>query len=53
MNTLMVDPKIENSWKVALGEEFQAQYFTDLKAFLLDEKSKRTQLSEKTFRSIS
>lgn len=36
----MVDPKIENSWKVALGEEFQAQYFTDLKAFLLDEKSK-------------
>jgi len=38
----MVDPKIENSWKAVLGEEFQAQYFNDLKTFLLDEKSKYT-----------
>lgn len=42
MSTLMVDPKIENSWKAVLGEEFQAQYFNDLKTFLLDEKSKYT-----------
>ena len=40
MDTSNIDPKISSSWKEALREEFQSQYFTDLKTFLLEEKSK-------------
>jgi uracil-DNA glycosylase len=35
-----VNPQIESSWKEVLKEEFNKQYFTELKEFLLDEKSK-------------
>jgi len=37
---MTVDPKIEASWKRELAEEFAKPYFADLKAFLLDEKSR-------------
>jgi uracil-DNA glycosylase len=33
-----VQPVIENSWKQELSEEFKAQYFFELKSFLLGEK---------------
>jgi uracil-DNA glycosylase len=33
-----VNPSIENSWKAQLADEFNANYFTQLKAFLLAEK---------------
>lgn len=33
-----VDPLIEKSWKHALKAEFEAEYFTNLKAFLIKEK---------------
>jgi uracil-DNA glycosylase len=35
-----VNPQIEASWKEILNEEFEKQYFKELKEFLLDEKSK-------------
>ncbi len=34
----MIDPKIEQSWKVELFDEFQKPYFASLKNFLLNEK---------------
>ncbi|MEX0982686.1 MAG: uracil-DNA glycosylase [Bacteroidales bacterium] len=34
-----MSPKIEESWKRALWQEFQSEYFTQLKNFLLNEKS--------------
>ena len=34
-----VNPKIEDSWKQVLSDQFEASYFTQLKAFLLAEKS--------------
>ncbi len=33
-----VNPVLEDSWKTELGDEFNAEYFTQLKAFLLAEK---------------
>ena len=38
----MIDPKIEESWKKALIDEFQKPYFEQLKAFLVKEKSIHT-----------
>ena len=35
-----VNPNIEESWKTALKDEFDKQYFMELKEFLVDEKSK-------------
>jgi uracil-DNA glycosylase len=35
-----IDPTIENSWKEVLSEEFQADYFFELKNFLILEKKK-------------
>src|SRR4051794_15778333 len=33
-----ISPKIEDSWKNALQEEFDSKYFTELKSFLKNEK---------------
>ncbi len=33
-------PEIEESWKIALMDEFQSPYFSELKSFLNDEKEK-------------
>lgn len=41
MNQL-VNPKIEESWKEILIDEFHKPYFTELKRFLLEEKSRYT-----------
>lgn len=38
----VVNPEIEESWKDALAQEFESQYFIDLKSFLLEEKMKYT-----------
>ncbi len=35
-----VNPKIEQSWKLALLNEFEKEYFQRLKSFLVEEKSK-------------
>lgn len=35
-----IQPVIENSWKQELSEEFQSEYFIELKSFLLEEKKK-------------
>ena len=35
-----INPRIEESWKEALSEEFNAPYFSELKKFLVDEKKK-------------
>jgi uracil-DNA glycosylase len=35
-----IEPNIENSWKQLLSDEFQKDYFYDLKDFLLEEKRK-------------
>jgi uracil-DNA glycosylase len=35
-----VNPQIESSWKEILKDEFDKQYFKELKEFLVDEKSK-------------
>jgi len=40
-NPITVDPKIEDSWKVALKDEFQSSYFPMIKEFLLEEKKKK------------
>jgi uracil-DNA glycosylase len=37
-----VNPQIETSWKEALSEEFDKQYFSELKEFLVDEKARYT-----------
>jgi len=37
-----IDPDIEQSWKKALWNEFQSDYFTSLKNFLQEEKKKHT-----------
>lgn len=34
----MIDPDIHESWKTALAEEFNKDYFTNLKNFLVEEK---------------
>jgi uracil-DNA glycosylase len=34
----MIDPKIDESWKYALKDEFIKSYFSDLKQFLIQEK---------------
>lgn len=39
MDVITINPKIETSWKIALGEEFQKEYFIELKKFLLKEKA--------------
>src|ERR1700741_4645067 len=36
----MINPKIDESWKALLLEEFQKDYFVQLKQFLVEEKSK-------------
>ena len=41
-SSMNVQPVIENTWKQELSEEFQSEYFVNLKTFLLDEKSKFT-----------
>ncbi|MCL4857348.1 MAG: uracil-DNA glycosylase, partial [Flavobacteriales bacterium] len=33
-------PKIEESWRIALQKEFDADYFKKIKAFLVEEKKK-------------
>ena len=38
----MIDPKIEESWKKVLFDEFQKPYFETLKAFLVEEKRTHT-----------
>ncbi|MDQ1244321.1 MAG: uracil-DNA glycosylase, partial [Campylobacterota bacterium] len=38
----MIDPKIEESWKAVLFDEFQKPYFEELKRFLVEEKQKNT-----------
>lgn len=38
----MIDPKIEESWKRVLFDEFQKPYFNSLKEFLADEKQRYT-----------
>ncbi len=35
-----VKPEIEESWKELLGDQFAAPYFTELKSFLVNEKSR-------------
>lgn len=37
-----IDPSIDESWKEALWEEFQSDYFRDLKAFLIEERKEYT-----------
>lgn len=39
---VQVEPNIEATWKNNLNEEFKSQYFSELKEFILDEKSKHT-----------
>ena len=36
--TTAINPKLDDSWKEALADEFQQPYFKDLKAFLLHER---------------
>ena len=37
-----IDPKIDDSWKKMLSEEFNKEYFLNLKSFLVEEKIKYT-----------
>jgi len=37
----VVEPQIEESWKIMMAEEFQKPYFSALKNFILEEKNKR------------
>lgn len=39
---MAIDPKIDESWKVVLKDEFDAGYFADLKSFLVEQKQKHT-----------
>lgn len=38
----MIDPIIEESWKILLWDEFQSGYFRELKQFLVEERQKFT-----------
>lgn len=38
MNSVTVNPTIDESWKIALQSQFEAPYFSDLKQFLIEEK---------------
>lgn len=38
----MINPKIEESWREVLFDEFQKPYFEELKKFLVEEKQKHT-----------
>jgi len=38
----MIDPKIEESWREVLFDEFQKPYFEELKRFLVEEKQRHT-----------
>ncbi|GIV27783.1 MAG: hypothetical protein KatS3mg027_1597 [Bacteroidia bacterium] len=38
MQTISINPKIEESWKNILHDEFQQDYFIELKKFLINEK---------------
>ena len=40
----MSNVKIEESWKVALSDEFQQPYFSAIKSFLLKEKQTNIEL---------
>ncbi len=42
MESLVIQPKIEQSWKEALGDEFQKPYFALLKEFLIKERAEAT-----------
>lgn len=42
MSSTRVEPRIEESWKLALGAEFQQPYFAALKEFLLKEQAEQT-----------
>jgi uracil-DNA glycosylase len=42
MESIVVQPKIGESWKKALGDEFQKPYFTKLKEFLVAERAEAT-----------
>lgn len=42
MSEVNIDPKIGESWKDHLADEFSAPYFKELKDFLLEEKKKYT-----------
>ena len=39
-NMIAVEPKIEESWKSMMADEFHKPYFSELKNFILEEKSK-------------
>ena len=40
MSTANINPQIEESWKAVLTDQFKADYFAQLKAFLIEEKQK-------------
>lgn len=42
MSRVTVNPVIEESWKNVLAQEFQQDYFANLKTFLIDERSHHT-----------
>jgi uracil-DNA glycosylase len=42
MESIVVQPKIGESWKKALGDEFQKPYFAKLKEFLVAERAEAT-----------
>ena len=42
MSISAVNPQIEEGWKLVLNDEFRANYFANLKAFLIEEKKKYT-----------
>ena len=42
METVIVAPVIEESWKLALEEEFSKPYFVNLKQFLIEERKQHT-----------
>ncbi|PJA07291.1 MAG: uracil-DNA glycosylase [Flavobacteriales bacterium CG_4_10_14_0_2_um_filter_32_8] len=41
MPKLSIAPKIEDGWKVALQQDFESNYFADLKSFLTQEKQNK------------
>lgn len=42
MSQSPVNPQLEASWKEVLQDEFQSEYFADLKEFLIEEKAEHT-----------
>lgn len=42
MSSTRVEPRIEESWKIALSDEFQKPYFAALKEFLVKEQAEQT-----------